>query len=65
MVHADADDVQKIGYIHIIDAQGRVLKQLKDQPKKVKVDMTGYPSGNYYLQISTGNKMEVHQVVLL
>jgi len=50
--------------ITVLDIQGKAMKSFWERSNKTTINIGDLPGGSYYLLVNTGNKTEVHRVVL-
>jgi hypothetical protein len=54
----------KIESILMLDMQGQVVQRHNKQTDKATLDISGLADGNYFVHIQSGDKIEVHKVLL-
>jgi len=63
-------ETKKINAFHIIedlevrDSHGRVVQQFRNCPTKFSIDLSGYPTGVYFVKAKTNVKTETFQVTV-
>jgi hypothetical protein len=62
LLHLDKKDNETI-QIKIIDQLGRQLKQLKTAEQLSTLDLSGLPTGIYFISIDNGKKRVVQKIV--
>lgn len=62
-IDIDGADGQ-IENIVVVDQQGRVMKRFNERSEKMTIDIGGLPPGNYYINVHSAEKIEVHKVLL-
>lgn len=58
-------DKQKIDNILILNKEGQVVRRSKGKINNATMDISGLPAGNYFVHIHSGDKIEVHKIVLI
>ncbi len=61
---ATGDKKNKIENILVLDAQGRIVKRHNGQADISVLDISDLPASNYFVHVSSGEKIEVHQITL-
>lgn len=61
---AMGDSKKPITNILVLDVQGRVVQRYNQKTEKTTIDLNGLTNGNYFIHVHTGEKIEVHKVLL-
>lgn len=51
------------GQLQIINAQGKLMQQLPDEDLQVKIDISHYPDGVYYIIFGSGNNYLTRKII--
>jgi hypothetical protein len=62
-IHLDNSDIQN-GWITVINASGEIILDRKMKAEENKIDISGWGSGIYFLNIIIGGKTEIRKIVV-
>lgn len=62
--HKKNGDIHPIRQMELLDADGRLLKTYGPNYAKVVLDISNYPNGQYYLRVTTAQKVQSYKILL-